>query len=49
MIEPNKEMGDLVRNLKQLAKGVDLLVLWLDCDREGVVEDVCRRPLRLRW
>ena len=36
IIKPNDDMGDLVANLEMLSRGIQMLVLWLDCDREGV-------------
>lgn len=41
-------MDDLVSNLQMLARGVQMLVLWLDCDREGVDVWICRKLLLLK-
>ena len=37
-LESNPKMR-LIHHLQSAAKGVDYLVLWLDCDREG--ENIC--------
>lgn len=48
IVQPGEDMEELMENLRMLARGVQLLVLWLDCDREGVVGRVFRKLLPLR-
>ena len=37
-VESNPK-NHVVKNLKKESKGIDYIVLWLDCDREG--ENIC--------